>query len=641
MSGHRRTLLRRGALATVLCGVGLAFAGCEDPGHKGELMVVIQTDMSLPKDVDRARIEVLAYGEHKFDQQFKELGSDGSLKLPGTIGVLVGDDPQTPVTMRVTAFQGDKPRVLREAVSTVPENRLVQLRLPVQWLCDGSAVLGEDGSVKSACGEGKTCVAGSCGSTSVDSSELPDYAEESIFGGGSGDGDGACFDTANCMRGSSLASVIDGTCSASVAGDVNVAIQTQGDGICGPSGCFIPLDANSDAGWRRTDESTIALPQGLCDKLATGEIVGIATAPVGGACPLKDETIPTCGPWSNTGGETEPPGVSEPVALATGQDHPGGLATDGTKLFWTNRGSFGASDSTLRGVLIEGGTPTTILDSLGGARDLVIDGASLYFSLSGIDVSDGKVYSVVPGETAIDLIRAADRSPLGVPNPEGVAAHGANVFFTTFGEGGIYFANFDGSPLDGGPSFRRLAIEGAQSYPYRIDFDATSVFWINEGTATSDPPDGQVVSMLRDDLSFTEAKAPTVLANEERIPRAMVLDKDATDNTVALYFTTFSESGELKRIDANGGDPIVMATGQSFPNGVAVDATHVYWTNRGDGTVLRMPKLATEETVPTVLAQSQTGPGPIVLDATHVYWANEGTSDDTNGSIMKIGKPAN
>lgn len=639
---RKRTLRNKsmGALLALLLGTGLGvtFVGCGDEEHAGELMIVIQTDMSLPKDVDRARIQISAYGEFKFNEEYKQLGSDGSLKLPGTIGVVVGEDPTTPVTMRVIAYQGDTPRVLREAVSTVPADRLAQLRLPVQWLCDGSAVLEPDGSVTSACGEGNTCVAGTCVPSGVESSELPDYDEESIFGGGTGDGDGSCFDTANCMRGFSIAPLVEGSCAASVGGDVNIAIQTQGDGICGPAGCFIPLDANSEAGWTRTDESTIKLPQGFCDKLATGEIVGVAAAPVTDACPLKDETLPTCGPWSNTGGETAPPGVTEPVALAVGQDHPSGLASNGTTLYWTNRGTFGASDSTLKGVDIEGGTPANILANLAGARDLAIDGATLYFTLSGIDVNDGKVYSVVPGATATDLIRDAQGNPLGVPNPEGVAAHGANVFFTTFGEGGIYFANFDGSSLDGGPSFRRLDFGEPLNYPYRLDFDATYLFWINEGTAAT--ADGAVLSMARDDLAFENGGTPIALATGELTPRAMKLDLRGGDNAAALYFTTFSEEGEIKFVLPGVEDSATtIATGQSYPNGVTVDDAYVYWTNRGDGTVMRLAKDAAPGTEPTLIAASQTAPGPIVVDATNIYWANEGTSQETNGSIMKIAKP--
>ena len=59
------------AVATGLLG---CIAGCGDDGKtttKGELIVALQTDMELPKDVDKVRIRVASYGSTIFSNDYK------------------------------------------------------------------------------------------------------------------------------------------------------------------------------------------------------------------------------------------------------------------------------------------------------------------------------------------------------------------------------------------------------------------------------------------------------------------------------------------------------------------------------------------------------------------------------------------
>ncbi len=58
--------------------------------------------------------------------------------------------------------------------------------------------------------------------------------------------------------------------------------------------------------------------------------------------------------------------------------------------------------------------------------------------------------------------------------------------------------------------------------------------------------------------------------------------------------------------------------------GIAVDETHVYWTERNDHLIRRKTFAAMGDGMPgEVVANDATGAVDLALDATHVYWADE------------------
>lgn len=69
---------------------------------------------------------------------------------------------------------------------------------------------------------------------------------------------------------------------------------------------------------------------------------------------------------------------------------------------------------------------------------------------------------------------------------------------------------------------------------------------------------------------------------------------------------------------ASACQPVVLALGQNTPQGIAVDASNVYWTTQ-DGNVL---KVSINGGNPTTLASGQMNPFGITFDSTRVYWAN-------------------
>lgn len=616
-------------------------------GEKGQLMVVFQTDMSLPKDIDTIRVEATLDGSIVYDETFERLGDEGSIRLPATLGFLTPDDPAQALRVRVIASRGGKDgvRLLREVLTTVPEGRTATLHMPIQFLCDGSAEVDRDEQgnalrdaqgnvlVKNSCPEGQSCVAGSCVPREIDSRALPEFKVEAVFGGG--DGDGLCFDTVQCFATAASASVDlvrfaanpDDCLANAPSGDVNVALLTQGGGICGESACYVPLDAESDAGFRVEAGNVLRLPPEVCKRAQQGKLAGIAIADAGeGKCRRKGTDLPTCGPWSASGGgEYTGPDASAPIPVAVAQVHPVSLRVTAGGVAWIAGTTFDEAgmareDGELKTAPPGGGEPLALGVAQASPRDLAIDEArQLAFWTNAAD-GTLMVAPLAGGEPRVLLAE--------LKQPEGLSLSGDALTWTELWGGGVFRALLS----DAGAEVELdtpedLAPPGsAFASPYRVVSAEDAVCWTYQGTLGR--ADGAVACRVRGET--------LTIAAEQLTPREIALDLDAQGNAAAVYWASF-EGGSVFRADLSGeviGEPEEIVSDQGQLNGVAVDAEHVYWTRRDEGTVVRMPKDGGDE---EVLASQQTRPGDIALDETTIYWINEGSPDQEDGAPVKDG----
>src|SRR5687767_15118935 len=130
------------------------------PRPQGGLVIVLETDLSLPQDFDRVKLTV--------QQRDRVLLSEEHAVGPGRLLVPAefrapspGND--APTVVRAVAYKGTEPRIERSAITPIPSAYLGLVRLPLNYLCDGTA--SHDGS--STCGTQSTCKQGSCRTATV------------------------------------------------------------------------------------------------------------------------------------------------------------------------------------------------------------------------------------------------------------------------------------------------------------------------------------------------------------------------------------------------------------------------------------------------------------------------------------------
>lgn len=283
--------------------IGVA-PGCEEK-KTGGLMLAIQTDMAAPKDVDEVGLYITSDGRPIFTDT-RQVAPNGEVKFPATLAILGSDDrAQAAIRIRTVAFQKTKARVLRDVVTTAPTSRVALMRVPLQWLSDGSVsgsstdLVDAFRQLQSVCPDGQTSIAGECASAVVDSNKLPDYEPTEVFGGGGPEGNGQCFEVNDCFAADASATPDLATCTLSgrpVTDSTNIALVVNNAGECGKdksevcTSGLVALNRGGEGGWSDKN-GQIALPASVCRKLQERTIQGLL---VSTRCPSKTERNPVC-----------------------------------------------------------------------------------------------------------------------------------------------------------------------------------------------------------------------------------------------------------------------------------------------------------------------------------------------------------
>lgn len=141
-------------------GAVLALVGCGT--ERTEIVVVIDSDLAVPDELDAIRVQVTGP-----DGSTKNAGAmlgPGETPLPRTLGLVHEDGPLSPVRILVTGRSGDSDVIERRATTAFIEGRTLLLRMDLLRSC-----------VAVVCDADQSCLSGSCRSAEVDPGSLPEW----------------------------------------------------------------------------------------------------------------------------------------------------------------------------------------------------------------------------------------------------------------------------------------------------------------------------------------------------------------------------------------------------------------------------------------------------------------------------------
>ncbi|GAB4190131.1 MAG: hypothetical protein OHK0022_02720 [Roseiflexaceae bacterium] len=173
---------------------------------------------------------------------------------------------------------------------------------------------------------------------------------------------------------------------------------------------------------------------------------------------------------------------------------------------------------------------------------------------------------------------------------------------------------------------RSLALFGAPISDPQIEVNSsgrTVVAQYLERARLELPLDGATVlqGRLGADLLAGEAR-PVALAVGQASPRTLATTAES------VYWVTSGAGNLINRLPKAGGDAQTLVTEPGGVRGIAADTSGLYWTSAG--AVRRLPPGGE----PAILAGGQSSPGALAIDEESVYWMNQ---DGTVNRVSKSG----
>jgi hypothetical protein len=224
--------------------------------------------------------------------------------------------------------------------------------------------------------------------------------------------------------------------------------------------------------------------------------------------------------------------------------------------------------------------------------------------------------------------------------PRYVAVDAGHIYWTNTGK-----LDEDGEPAEGGGTIGRADIDGSEtsiepgficgaSNPQGIAVNATHIYWAK---AAKDPVQRSLARAAIDG-SEVEPEFHKLFTNNS-VPYGIALNA----NHVYFAFNEgSSNNGYLERMTLGGGESTVMFISKVGIRGVAVDGANIYWAAQGEETVGRVPisdfgsgSCAGIITCEKEFAKGITGAlNGLAVDASHLYWSVNGEAPTNPGNDL-------
>jgi hypothetical protein len=239
--------------------------------------------------------------------------------------------------------------------------------------------------------------------------------------------------------------------------------------------------------------------------------------------------------------------------------------------------------------------PVALYDQGYQAAGIAVDATNVYWA----DFNGGTIMQAPLDGSSPALVLAT-----GQAQPLGVAVDGAYVYWANFID-----AHVRKVPIGGGDVVDIASGIAGASY---VAVNADAVFWTGYG-------DGGIYSAPLD------GGPPAAIVTGQTKANDIVLD------STRVYWTT--EGSTVMASAFDGTNVTTLASGITFPYGIAVNGSRVFWTNqvKGSGNVGSAP--LTGDGGAVIIAQNQDLATGIATDTSGAYWANGGTPGLSNGSI--------